>query len=299
MTIKNVTIQGISSSDLENVEMKILHCFSVPKYNEQMYKRSLQTLVLSFTWWNQPPLTSTEEMQLLSFFSNLTLLRTLKIENKGMQSLAMSSESVLDKILSKYLLQAGCQNISSVCISKCASMPKTAYRYLSDGAAKQFFEQILASQQEITEIALPDLGLRSDSISTLLYKVILRAPDQAGYAPVATDGEQSQFQGCFKTLRVLNLQGNFLDQSQLDAKTFYSIFDFLENIEELNICRLKFQSFKTFKQQFLVDFVCNQDYKPYMNTLKRVNLNLGSEYFYAEGAPKMSYSSAKKVLDQF
>ena len=116
--------------------MKILHCFSVPKYNEQMYKHSLQTLVLSFTWWNQQPLTSTEEMQLLSFFSNLTLLRTLKIENKGMQSLAMSSESVLDKILSRYLLQAGCQNISSVCISKCASMPKTAYRYLSDGAAK-------------------------------------------------------------------------------------------------------------------------------------------------------------------
>lgn len=121
-----------------------------------------------------------------------------------------------------------------------------------------------------------------------------------GYVPVANDGEQSQFQGCFRTLRVLNLQGNFLDQSQLDAKTFYSIFDFLESIEELNICRLKFQSFKTFKQQFLVDFVCNQDYKPYMNTLKRVNLNLDSEFFYAqEGAPKMSYSSAKKVLDEF
>ena len=66
------------------------------------------------------------------------------------------------------------------------------------------------------KIALSNLGLRSDSINTLLYKVILRAPDQAEYMPIITDGEQSKFQGCFKTLRVLNLQGIFLDQSQLD-----------------------------------------------------------------------------------
>jgi hypothetical protein len=75
------------------------------------------------------------------------------------------------------------------------------------------------------------------------------------------------FLGCFKTLTVLNISGNNLDSNSLDANTLFSVFDFLENIEELNIECVRFQSFKVFKSTFLLDFVNNQDYKPYMNTL--------------------------------
>jgi hypothetical protein len=47
---------------------------------------------------------------------------------------------------------------------------------------------------------------------------------------------------------VLNISGNCIDDSHFDAKTLYSIFDFLESLEELNIERLKFDDFKTFKK---------------------------------------------------
>jgi len=87
----------------------------------------------------------------------------------------------------------------------------------------------------------------------------------------------------------------------LDAKTFLSIFDFLESIEVLNIERLRFESFKSFKTQFMVDFFSNRDYKPYMTTLKKLNFNIGEPSFYSESytepAMKMSHTTAKTLLD--
>jgi hypothetical protein len=60
---------------------------------------------------------------------------------------------------------------------------------------------------------------------------------------------------------------------------------------------LKFDSFQTFKKQFLLDFVTNQDYKPYMNTLRKINFNIGSDDFYPGEVMKMSYTTAKNILD--
>lgn len=65
---------------------------------------------------------------------------------------------------------------------------------------------------------------------------------------------RQELSGCFKGLRILDLSGNSLDESNLDSEGLLSIFDFLESIEEFNIERLKFDSFKTFKKMFLIDF---------------------------------------------
>lgn len=92
----------------------------------------------------------------------------------------------------------------------------------------------------------------------------------------------SSFKGCYRTLKNLDISGNFLNATHLDAKTFFSIFDFLENIEDLNIEKLKFECFNTFKEQFLRDFVSVLDYKPYMNTLKKLNFNFLNPLFYEE-----------------
>ena len=158
---------------------------------------------------------------------------------------------------------------------------------------------------------MPNLDLKGDTICTLLYSVILKAPalndeyPSSGSEQIANKSPRlhsgtksilSEFSGCYKCLRVLNLSGNNLNTTHLDASTFFSIFDFLENLEDLNIECLKFQSFKIFKSQFLVDFVSNQDYKPYMNTLKRINFNIGSKELY-ENDMKMSFKTAKTILD--
>jgi hypothetical protein len=133
------------------------------------------------------------------------------------------------------------------------------------------------------------MGLSGDVISTLLYQVILRAPrssdldspEKDPYNRISDDvTPPSSFKGCYRTLKVLDIGGNYLDATHLDAKTFFSIFDFLESIEELNIEKLKFESFDTFKEQFLREFVSNQDYKPYMNTMRKINFNFANPIFY-------------------
>lgn len=91
-------------------------------------------------------------------------------------------------------------------------------------------------------------------MSTLIYQVILKAPSEGN---IISSKTRPNFSGCYKSLKTLNISGNTLNDSQFDAKTLYSIFDFLESLEELNIERLKFDSFKTFKKQFLSDFVTN------------------------------------------
>ena len=74
---------------------------------------------------------------------------------------------------------------------------------------------------------------------------------------ISDNSKGLNFSGCYKQLKVLNIGGNSMDDSKFDAKTLYSIFDFLESLEELNLERLKFDDFKTFKKQFLIDFVTN------------------------------------------
>jgi hypothetical protein len=66
---------------------------------------------------------------------------------------------------------------------------------------------------------------------------------------------RQELSGCFKGLRILDLSGNNMDESNLDSEGLLSIFDFLESIEEFNIERLKFDSFKTFNKMFLMGFV--------------------------------------------
>jgi hypothetical protein len=107
--------------------------------------------------------------------------------------------------------------------------------------------------------------------------------------------EKSHFSGCYKQLQVLNISGNSIDGSEFDAKTLSSIFDFVESLEELNLERLKFQSLEVFYNTFLQDFVSNQDYKPYMNTLRKINLNFCSSDFYPQES--MAYSQARGILE--
>lgn len=87
-------------------------------------------------------------------------------------------------------------------------------------------------------------------------------------------------QGCYNTLQVLNLSGNSLDDSLQSCQSFLQLFDFVSCLQVLNIERLRFKSFKVFKQEFLIPFCTNDDYKPYQNTLRSVNLNIGSPEFY-------------------
>ena len=105
---------------------------------------------------------------------------------------------------------------------------------------------------------MPNLNLKGNTISTLIYQVILKAPSNGHDLSVISDKSAGlNFSGCYKQLKVLNISGNSIDDSQFDAKTLYSIFDFLESLEELNIEHLKFDSFLTFKKQFMNDFVTN------------------------------------------
>ena len=79
--------------------------------------------------------------------------------------------------------------------------------------------------------------------------MILKAPSTGPDVSVTSDKDSRlNFSGCYKQLKVLNISGNCIDDSHFDAKTLYSIFDFLESLEELNIERLKFDDFKTFKK---------------------------------------------------
>ena len=138
---------------------------------------------------------------------------------------------------------------------------------LSDVQARDFIAFVLAKQRSLEEISIPYLKLKGDTICTLLYSVILKAPGfiedpdtgsgNETFLRLRKSEDLTEFTGCYKTLKVLNLAGNNLDSTHLDANTFFSIFDFVENLEELNIECLKFESFKIFKQQFLMDFVSN------------------------------------------
>jgi hypothetical protein len=113
-------------------------------------------------------------------------------------------------------------------------------------AAKEFFSATLAKQKELSSISLPNLALEGATLSTLISEVILRAPSTG--EDISIDKDQGlNFSGCYKQLRILNLAGNSID-SDFDAKTLYSIFDFLESLEELNLERLKFDNFKSFKK---------------------------------------------------
>lgn len=75
------------------------------------------------------------------------------------------------------------------------------------------------------------------------------------------------------------------------------MFDFLSALQTLSIERLKFYDFKTFKNEFLVPFCVNDDYKPYQNTLRNINLNVGSASFYDLKHRQMSYPTCKKIVD--
>ena len=120
---------------------------------------------------------------------------------------------------------------------------------VSDLAAKEFFGDTLSKQKNLTHISLPDLNLKGNTISTLIYQVILKAPPNGPDTSMISDKDsRPNFSGCYKILKVLNISGNCINDSHFDAKTLYSIFDFLESLEELNIERLKFDDFKTFKK---------------------------------------------------
>jgi hypothetical protein len=47
---------------------------------------------------------------------------------------------------------------------------------VSDKAARHLFQVVLVGSPNLTEISLPNLNLKGDTICTLLYSVILRAP---------------------------------------------------------------------------------------------------------------------------
>lgn len=104
-------------------------------------------------------------------------------------------------------------------------------------------------------------------------------------------------QGCYNTLQVLDLSGNSLDDSVQSCQSFLQLFDFLSCLQKLNIERLKFKSFKVFKQEFLIPFCTNDDYKPYQNTLRHLNFNICAPSFYNLKSKQLSYPSCKKMID--
>jgi hypothetical protein len=78
-------------------------------------------------------------------FSNILLLETLVIENKGADITSKRFENsqsfILDKILTKYLPQSGCKLLKNVTISGSFSN----LNILGDLAAKEFFGQTLSN----------------------------------------------------------------------------------------------------------------------------------------------------------
>ena len=184
------------------------------------------------------------------------------------------------------------------------SSPVSELKLLSDTAANEFFYKFLSKQRDLDEVSIPSLGLKSATIKTLLNQVILRTPlDLSSEKETPPRGSRfrNDLQGCFKTLRILDISGNDLDDPDLESDYLLPIFDFLESLEVLNLERLKFSSFTAFKRNFILELVTDQDYKPYMNTLKKINLNIKSDNFYqeysADGKMQMSYSTANKILD--
>jgi hypothetical protein len=94
----------------------------------------------------------------------------------------------------------------------------------------------------LEEISIPSLGLKSTTIKTLLNQVILRTPLDLSseISPSRGSRFRNDLSGCYKTLKVLNISGNDLDDADLESDSLLAIFDFLESLEELNIERLKF-----------------------------------------------------------
>jgi len=61
--------------------------------------------------------------------------------------------------------------------------------------------------------------------------------------------------------------------------------------------RLRFKSFKTFKERFMVPFCTNDEYKPYQNTLRSINMNFCSRDFYTNKPRQLSLTTCKKVIE--
>lgn len=104
-------------------------------------------------------------------------------------------------------------------------------------------------------------------------------------------------QGCYNTLNHLDISGNFLDDSRASCQTFLLMFDFLSSLQTLNMEHFKFYNFKTFKEEFMVPFLINEDYKPYQNTLRNLNLNIGNCIFYNLKPRQLSYTTCKKIIE--
>jgi len=144
---------------------------------------------------------------------------------------------ILDKLLTKYLPQSQIMNMKKFYISS----PVSELKLLSDTAANEFFYKFLSKQKDLEEISIPSLGLKSTTIKTLLNQVILRTPLDLSSEVSPSRGSRfrNDLSGCYKTLKVLNISGNDLEDD-LESDSLLAINDFLESIEELNIERIKF-----------------------------------------------------------
>ena len=144
----------------------------------------------------------------------MSQLQDLSIEIKNSDQPSKRFENsqsfILDKLLTKYLAQSDCRKLVSISIA--GSCP--GITILSDMAAKDFFEQVMAKQRDLQRICLPNLGLSGNTMTTLIYMVILRAPLKYNDTNISqmTD-EDKKFRGCYKNLKVLNIAGNSIDDS--------------------------------------------------------------------------------------
>ena len=78
----------------------------------------------------------------------------------------------MDQIFCKHLGKSQMQNLKTLHVSSADMITQV----VSDKAARHFFQVVLIGSPNLTEISLPNLNLKGDSICTLLYSVILRAP---------------------------------------------------------------------------------------------------------------------------
>ena len=240
------------------------------------------------------------------FFSKMGLSKDTYIQICNLEVIRITTSSpspqvrkILDKILGEYLPPMNPRNIYHFEVSSSAPSGRGGCQLISDKVAQNFFTETLRYQRGLKEISVANAGLASASTLAILKEVILIASESEGTS--APSGQRvsltGSMQGCYNTLQVLDLSGNSLDDSARSCQSFLQLFDFLSCLQKLNIERLKFKSFKVFKNEFLVPFCPNDDYKPYQNTLRHLNLNIGDPSFYNLRPKQMSYPTSKKIVD--